>query len=113
MIRSAHWSSRTVSWLDREDAGAVVGVVAADDGDEGRGAGGVEHGGWKSGLGPGRPRPTAPADWDHRQSHKGKRARVVPLIEELHEVVERRIAASDGHPDSRLFTGPRGGRIST
>jgi hypothetical protein len=29
---------------------------------------------------------------------KGKRARVVPLIEELHEVVERRIAATDGHP---------------
>jgi integrase len=44
---------------------------------------------------------------------KGKRARVVPLVEELHEVVERRIAATDGHPDSRLFTGPRGGRIST
>jgi integrase len=44
---------------------------------------------------------------------KGKRARVVPLIPEVHELVERRIAATDGHPDARLFTGPRGGRIST
>lgn len=44
---------------------------------------------------------------------KGKRARTVPLIEEVHELVERRIAATDGSPDARLFTGPRGGRIST
>jgi hypothetical protein len=29
------------------------------------------------------------------------------------ELVERRIAATDGGPDARLFTGPRGGRITT
>ncbi|SDW63632.1 Phage integrase family protein [Saccharopolyspora shandongensis] len=44
---------------------------------------------------------------------KGKRARTVPLIEEIHELVRRRIAATDGSPDARLFTGPRGGRITT
>jgi integrase len=43
---------------------------------------------------------------------KGKRARVVPLILEIRELVADRLdqAAS---PDSRLFVGPRGGRIST
>jgi integrase len=43
---------------------------------------------------------------------KGKRARTVPLIEEAREMVGHRLdrAAS---PDVRLFTGPRGGRIST
>jgi integrase len=43
---------------------------------------------------------------------KGKRARVVPLIVEIRELVADRLdqAAS---PDSRLFVGPRGGRIST
>jgi integrase len=44
---------------------------------------------------------------------KGKRARTVPVIPEVHDVVERRVAATDGHPDARLFTGPRGGRITT
>jgi integrase len=44
---------------------------------------------------------------------KGKRARTVPLIAELHEMVHQRIAAVDRDPDARLFTGPRGGRIST
>ncbi|MEU6263906.1 tyrosine-type recombinase/integrase [Saccharopolyspora shandongensis] len=44
---------------------------------------------------------------------KGKRARTVPLIEEIHELVRRRITATDGSPDARLFTGPRGGRITT
>lgn len=44
---------------------------------------------------------------------KGKRARTVPLIEEIRELVGRRIAATDGTPDARLFTGPRGGRITT
>jgi len=44
---------------------------------------------------------------------KGKRARVVPLIPEIHELVLRRIAQTDGSPDARLFTGPRGGRITT
>lgn len=44
---------------------------------------------------------------------KGKRARVVPLITEIHELVRQRIASTDGNPDARLFTGPRGGRITT
>ncbi|GAA4890909.1 site-specific integrase [Saccharopolyspora cebuensis] len=44
---------------------------------------------------------------------KGKRARRVPLIEEIRDLVQRRIALTDGSPDARLFTGPRGGRITT
>lgn len=44
---------------------------------------------------------------------KGKRARTVPLIPEVHELVSRRLAAVGRDPDARLFTGPRGGRIST
>ncbi len=44
---------------------------------------------------------------------KGKRARTVPLIEEIRGLVCRRIAMTDGSPDARLFTGPRGGRITT
>jgi integrase len=43
---------------------------------------------------------------------KGKRARTVPLIVEIRELVRRRVEAG-GSPDARLFTGPRGGRIST
>jgi integrase len=43
---------------------------------------------------------------------KGKRARVVPLIDEVRDLVSRRLDAAAG-PDSRLFTGPRGGRITT
>ncbi|MGN9767468.1 tyrosine-type recombinase/integrase [Micromonospora sp. SD12] len=43
---------------------------------------------------------------------KGKRARVVPLIEEVRPIVARRLD-SVAEPHSRLFTGPRGGRIST
>lgn len=43
---------------------------------------------------------------------KGKRARTVPLIAEIRPVFAARLdkAADD---DTRLFTGPRGGRIST
>jgi integrase len=44
---------------------------------------------------------------------KGKRAREVPLIEDIRELVERRIAQTDGTEDARLFTGPKGGRITT
>lgn len=44
---------------------------------------------------------------------KGKRARQVPLIAEVRELVESRIAAVGGRADARLFTGPRGGRITT
>lgn len=44
---------------------------------------------------------------------KGKRARTVPLIAEVQELVSRRLEAIKHDPDARLFTGPRGGRIST
>ena len=44
---------------------------------------------------------------------KGKRARVVPLIVEVRDMVQRRIDALDHQADARLFTGPRGGRITT
>jgi integrase len=44
---------------------------------------------------------------------KGKRARTVPLIVEVRELVERRISEVNRDSDARLFTGPRGGRIST
>lgn len=44
---------------------------------------------------------------------KGKRARKVPIIEEGRELVVRRLDVINTDPDARLFTGPRGGRIST
>lgn len=44
---------------------------------------------------------------------KGKRARFVPLIAEVRELVQQRIEVVEGRPDARLFTGPRGGRITT
>ena len=44
---------------------------------------------------------------------KGKRARNVPLIEDIRELVMHRIETSGGDPAARLFTGPRGGRITT
>ncbi|WP_413752202.1 tyrosine-type recombinase/integrase [Streptomyces sp. R-74717] len=44
---------------------------------------------------------------------KGKRARQVPLIEEIRPMIAERILAVGPNPDARLFTGPRGGRIST
>ncbi|GAA2582147.1 site-specific integrase [Actinomadura fulvescens] len=44
---------------------------------------------------------------------KGKRARTVPLIEEIRELVGRRLDAVGDDPMGRLFTGPRGGRITT
>ncbi|MBW4717426.1 tyrosine-type recombinase/integrase [Saccharothrix obliqua] len=44
---------------------------------------------------------------------KGKRARKVPIIEEIRDLVQRRISETDGTGDARLFTGPRGGRITT
>ena len=37
----------------------------------------------------------------------------MPLIEEVRELVGRRLDALADKPDARLFTGPRGGRIST
>jgi integrase len=44
---------------------------------------------------------------------KGKTARRVPLIEEIRPLVSQRLLALGRDPDARLFTGPRGGRIST
>lgn len=44
---------------------------------------------------------------------KGRRARQVPLIDAIRELVQRRIDLAGGDPNARLFTGPRGGRIST
>jgi integrase len=44
---------------------------------------------------------------------KGRRARQVPLIDAIRELVQRRIEMAGGDPDARLFTGPRGGRITT
>ncbi|WP_218041399.1 tyrosine-type recombinase/integrase [Acrocarpospora macrocephala] len=44
---------------------------------------------------------------------KGKRAHTVPLIVEVRELVSRRIARAQSDSSARLFTGPRGGRITT
>ena len=44
---------------------------------------------------------------------KGKRARVVPLIEEIRPLVAERLDAAGPDPMARLFTGPRGGRLTT
>ncbi|MBQ1105089.1 tyrosine-type recombinase/integrase [Streptomyces sp. 404i] len=35
------------------------------------------------------------------------------LVEEIRPLVAQRILSAGPHPDARLFTGPRGGRIST
>ncbi|MEV6246722.1 site-specific integrase [Streptomyces sp. NPDC051742] len=44
---------------------------------------------------------------------KGKRARKVPIIEEIRPLVAQHLLAAGPAPDARMFTGPRGGRIST
>ncbi|WP_329173333.1 tyrosine-type recombinase/integrase [Streptomyces sp. NBC_01477] len=44
---------------------------------------------------------------------KGKTARRVPLIQEVRPMVAQRVLAAGSRPDARLFTGPRGGRITT
>ncbi|ORA09233.1 integrase [Mycobacterium arosiense ATCC BAA-1401 = DSM 45069] len=44
---------------------------------------------------------------------KGKRAREVPLITPVRDLIRRRIELAGNNPDARLFTGPRGGRITT
>lgn len=44
---------------------------------------------------------------------KGKRARLVPIIGEIRPLVQRRLDVISEDPMARLFTGPRGGRIST
>ncbi|MET7614395.1 hypothetical protein ABZX97_25300 [Streptomyces seoulensis] len=50
---------------------------------------------------------------DHDRVTKGKRARKVPIIEEIRPLVAQRILSAGRAPDARLFTGPRGGRVST
>ncbi|MFJ2671609.1 tyrosine recombinase XerC [Streptomyces sp. NPDC087525] len=44
---------------------------------------------------------------------KGKRARKVPIVEEIRPLLAQRILSAGPDPNARLFTGPRGGRIST
>jgi integrase len=44
---------------------------------------------------------------------KGKRARQVPIIPEIRPLVDRRLNAITDDPMARVFTGPRGGRITT
>jgi integrase len=44
---------------------------------------------------------------------KGKRAREVPVIDAIRDLVNRRMDLAGHDPDARLFTGPRGGRITT
>ncbi|WP_345580653.1 site-specific integrase [Nonomuraea rosea] len=44
---------------------------------------------------------------------KGKRARKAPIIAEVRELVLRRMETTGEEPAARLFTGPRGGRITT
>jgi integrase len=44
---------------------------------------------------------------------KGNRAREVPIIPEVRDIVLERIESVNGRPDARLFVGPRGGRITT
>lgn len=44
---------------------------------------------------------------------KGKRARVVPIIPVIRPLVDRRLDSISDDPMARLFTGPRGGRVTT
>ncbi|MFF7403040.1 tyrosine-type recombinase/integrase [Streptomyces murinus] len=44
---------------------------------------------------------------------KGKRARKVPIIEAIRPLAAQHILSAGPNPDARMFTGPRGGRIST
>jgi integrase len=44
---------------------------------------------------------------------KGKRARAVPLIDEIRPLILRRLDAAGHDQAARVFTGPRGGRITT
>jgi integrase len=44
---------------------------------------------------------------------KGKRRRKVPIVPQIRPLILRRVDETDGDPMARLFTGPRGGRITT
>lgn len=59
-------------------------------------------------------RQTTPAPGGLVDKHtKGKAARYIPIIEPLRPLIIRRLEATRGNPNARLYTGPRGGRIST
>jgi len=59
-------------------------------------------------------RQTTPAPGGLTDKHtKGRRARQVPIIPLLRPLVARHLRAARGDPYARLFTGPRGGRITT
>ncbi|MFF3109336.1 tyrosine-type recombinase/integrase [Kitasatospora sp. NPDC057904] len=59
-------------------------------------------------------RQTIPAPGGLVDKHtKGRLARLIPIIEPLRPLIIRRLQATRGDPDARLYTGPRGGRIST
>jgi transposase len=60
------------------------------------------------------PRATPPATVEMiLELRKGKRARKVPLIAEVRELVTARVAAAGPDPSARLFADPQGGRITT
>jgi integrase len=59
-------------------------------------------------------RQTTPAPGGLVDKHtKGGTARFIPIIEPLRPLITRRLQATRGDPNARLYTGPRGGRIST
>ncbi|OKI03012.1 integrase [Streptomyces sp. CB02056] len=59
-------------------------------------------------------RQTTPAPGGLVDKHtKGRITRFIPIIEPLRPLIARRLQATCGDPDARLYTGPRGGRIST
>ncbi|MFD4533729.1 tyrosine-type recombinase/integrase [Kitasatospora sp. NPDC058397] len=59
-------------------------------------------------------RQTTPAPGGLVDKHtKGGGARLIPIIEPLRLQIARRLRTTRGDPDARLYTGPRGGRIST
>jgi integrase len=65
-------------------------------------------------LTPGLPAAAAPARGGViDKGTQGKRRRTVPLIPEIRELVAARLDAVGHDPTARLFTGPRGGRITT
>jgi hypothetical protein len=44
---------------------------------------------------------------------KNKRDQHIPIMEEIRPMVIRRIETTGNDPMARIFTGPRGGRVST
>ncbi|MFG2500817.1 tyrosine-type recombinase/integrase [Streptomyces sp. NPDC048441] len=59
-------------------------------------------------------RQTTPAPGGLTDKHtKGKRVRLIPIIEPLRTLITDRTTEVHSAPDARLFIGPRGGRITT